>query len=136
LGPRVFLSVTESRSVVAVPAVGAEPIDTWTTGGRNSDNWLETDLLANLPIARVLYYDHGHPADDDGLTQLAYRLLDLLLTERKTKGPLLAFVCHSTGGLVLKQALVLARTNKKYIDVLESCVGIVFFGRLGQAVRK
>jgi hypothetical protein len=39
----------------------------------------------------------------------------------------IVFICHSLGGLVVKQALVTAKLNDKYADVVSATSGIAFF---------
>ncbi len=51
-------SITDrSRSIIAVPAIGANPRDTWTRKGENL-NQLEVALRQQIPIADILLYDH------------------------------------------------------------------------------
>ena len=53
----------------------------------------------------------------------------LLLTYEKEeeKRPLF-FLGHSTGGLVVKAALIKARGHQLYHDFLDNCYGVAFFG--------
>ncbi|TGO92257.1 hypothetical protein BPOR_0007g00410 [Botrytis porri] len=91
--------------------------------------WIFRDIRSrkDLSMARVLLYDHGYPKDGDTLKQLASRLLDSIRKLRsieKENRPLF-FVCHSTGGLVLKIALTDAR--RRGDSILHDCYGVTFF---------
>lgn len=130
---------------MVVSAVGADHEETWKGESQDSSKtWLETDLLNQLPIARILFYDHGMLEQEDGLEELSHRLLESL---EKREGahyergkvvagnatlydPPLVFVCHSTGGLVVEKALLNASDDKRSdrkLYLLKSCIGIVFF---------
>ncbi|TGO22518.1 hypothetical protein BPAE_0164g00050 [Botrytis paeoniae] len=91
--------------------------------------WIVRDIRSrkDLSMARVLLYDHGYPKDGDTMKQLASRLLDSIRKLRsieKEPRPLF-FVCHSTGGLVLKIALTDAR--RRGDPILHDCYGVTFF---------
>ncbi|TEY81838.1 hypothetical protein BOTCAL_0031g00300 [Botryotinia calthae] len=91
--------------------------------------WIVRDIRSrkDLSMARVLLYDHGYPKDGDTLKQLATRLLDSIrkLRSIENENRPLFFVCHSTGGLVLKMALTDAGRPRDLI--LNDCYGITFF---------
>ncbi|KAF7942805.1 uncharacterized protein EAE97_006259 [Botrytis byssoidea] len=96
---------------------------------RRKPAWIVRDIRShkNLSKARVLLYDHGYPKEGDTLKQLATRLLDSIRKLRsfeKEHRPLF-FVCHSTGGLVLKLALTDARRLRD--PILHDCYGVTFF---------
>ncbi|THV53682.1 hypothetical protein BGAL_0044g00070 [Botrytis galanthina] len=96
---------------------------------RRKPAWIVRDIRShkNLSKARVLLYDHGYPKEGDTLKQLASRLLDNIRKLRsieKQHRPLF-FVCHSTGGLVLKIALTDARRLRD--PILHDCYGVTFF---------
>ena len=97
--------------------------------------------------ARVLLYDHGELDDEDTLKLLAKKLLDNIQELRRievarhcvtevcpgltvylqNENRPIFFVCHSTGGLVVKMALAEAQRFKN--PILGDCYGITFFGR-------
>ena len=53
----------------------------------------------------------------------------LLLTyDKEEKRRPLFFLGHSTGGLVVKAALIKARGHHSYQDVSDNCYGVAFFG--------
>ncbi|KAF4163701.1 hypothetical protein CNMCM6936_000488 [Aspergillus lentulus] len=115
--------------IVAVPSIGSDPWNTWFGDGSN-EPWLITDLTREIPNARVLLYDHGEPGARDDLNSLALNLLKQLHQRRlsaKSRRPIF-FICHSTGGLVAKAALVIAsQASSNMESILSSCHGIAFF---------
>ncbi|KAI2893518.1 hypothetical protein CBS13152_4507 [Aspergillus niger] len=122
--PRVESAV----DIVAVPAIGADPGRTWLDEYSQTP-WLLTELTRCIPTARVLFADHGHLDSRDDLDSLAHRLLKWLLEERRAtslRRPIF-FICHSTGGLVAKAALVIAsQLTSRLGSILSSCYGIAF----------
>ncbi|CAG8893388.1 unnamed protein product [Penicillium egyptiacum] len=112
--------------IVAVPPIGAQHRKTWIAHGEQS-SWLDTELLRRIPRARVLLYNYGDLRDDK-VDTLGERLLNQLRSERKhepTRRPIF-FICHSTGGLVVKAALALTSREPSQ-SILTSCHGIAFF---------
>ena len=68
-------------SIVAVPAIGADPKKTWTA--KNSrEPWLISESNEMLQRTRVMFFDHGTPAKDESLDSLAEKFLDLLRKRR------------------------------------------------------
>ncbi|KAJ5788736.1 Mitochondrial substrate/solute carrier [Penicillium paradoxum] len=112
--------------IVAVPPIGARHRRTWASHGTKS-SWLDTELFQHVPRARVLLYNYGELHEDE-IDKLGQRLLNQLHTERKyhTARRPIFFVCHSTGGLVVKAALALASREPDQA-ILTSCHGIAFF---------
>ena len=98
--------------------------------------WLTTDLPEKITQARVLLYDHGKPKEGDTLNDLAERLLEKLKQQRgifskkyPKKGKYcrpIFFICHSTGGLVAKKALILANQRREFESIAHDCYGITF----------
>ncbi|GFF29050.1 hypothetical protein IFM46972_02521 [Aspergillus udagawae] len=115
--------------IVAVPAIGSDPWNTWF-GDDSNEPWLISDLTREIPNARVLLYDHGKPGARDDLNSLAHNLLNQLHERRlsaKSRRPIF-FICHSTGGLVAKAALIIASQASSNLEsILSSCHGIAFF---------
>ncbi|PYI05083.1 hypothetical protein BO78DRAFT_371738 [Aspergillus sclerotiicarbonarius CBS 121057] len=122
------LRIETTVDVVAVPAIGADPRRTWLDENSQTP-WLLSDLTRCIPSARVLLSDHGHLDSRDDLESLAHRLLKWLLEERQAtslRRPIF-FICHSTGGLVAKAALIIAsQLTSKLGSILSSCYGIAF----------
>ena len=152
------------RSIVCVPAIGADPRKTWerqTDSAGFEHRRLDYVLHDRLyPAAQVHLYDHLTPHErvlevkppqgshDQahkrsaeefaageasvaafGVAEWADRFLEIVEEYRRAQGtdsrPIL-FICHSTGGIVVKQAL-----SKKNANGLNSiaacCLGVTFF---------
>ncbi|RAK96319.1 uncharacterized protein BO80DRAFT_366606 [Aspergillus ibericus CBS 121593] len=122
------LCIGTTVDVVAVPAIGADPRRTWLDENSQTP-WLLSDLTRYIPNARVLLSDHGHLDSRDDLETLAHRLLKWLIEERQAtslRRPIF-FICHSTGGLVAKAALIIAsQLTSKLGSILSSCYGVAF----------
>lgn len=98
--------------------------------------WLTNELRRKIPQARVLLYDHGSLKEEDTLEVLAERLLRKLDQARKSglgfqdrhpRPRPIFFICHSTGGLVAKHALVFANKRTIFASIAEDSYGITFF---------
>ncbi|MCJ1448381.1 MAG: hypothetical protein MMC23_008896 [Stictis urceolatum] len=132
--------------IISIPAIGAGAEATWRTQG--DEPWLVA-LRDGLGPARLLLYDHltaaeralkseTSPIDYDAaqkkladykISDWADRFWKALMPQRDWMGypkkPVL-FICHSSGGIVLKEALTRLRP-KNEPDLVELCYGIVFF---------
>ncbi|KAI9701793.1 MAG: hypothetical protein M1836_001137 [Candelina mexicana] len=103
---------------------------TWT--GSNDKLWLKDFLPERLPRARVLLYGYNSNvafgSSTAGVWDFADNLLERLYYKRKKvpNRPII-FVCHSLGGIVVKEALVEAKRNKTYNSIREATYAIVFF---------
>ncbi|KAL2162172.1 hypothetical protein VTH06DRAFT_7085 [Thermothelomyces fergusii] len=133
--------------VIAVPCPGADPIETWTVGadpwshtsypsdaGSRSSSykpapWVTRNLRKAASIARVFLYTHRSLENGMTLKSLANDLLDEV--QRIRDVPMarpLFFIGHSIGGLVVKEALVLAKGTPRYRTIVDNCYGVSFFG--------
>jgi len=78
-------------SIIGVPAIGANPIQTWRASRRhtrgsefigedwNTPLWIVRDIRKAIPKARVLLYeDHKRASEGERLRDLAQRLLRCL----------------------------------------------------------
>jgi alpha-beta hydrolase superfamily lysophospholipase len=59
--------------------------------------------------------------------QRSFAMLLLTYDKEEKRRPLF-FLGHSTGGLVVKAALIKARGHHSYHDVGDNCYGVAFFG--------
>jgi hypothetical protein len=120
-------------SIVAVHGLNGDAFKSWTD--QDGHMWLRDSLPAHVPNARIMAYGYDAAVRPSQtlmhLHDFAQDLLDRLVMARSGEGakrPLL-FVCHSLGGLVVKQALVMAALSKsQYGSIVESASGIAFFG--------
>ncbi|MCJ1377534.1 hypothetical protein MMC17_000629 [Xylographa soralifera] len=128
---------TYNLDLIAIHGLNGHPRDTWTAKDAGGEVfWLEDFLPKALPGARIFTYGYDSrtffsPSTGD-TAAYAKGLLDELSLERRS--PVYAsrpivFICHSMGGLVCKQSLVIANNKRNtYQWVLDSTKAIFFFG--------
>ncbi|KAL8354938.1 hypothetical protein RB601_000633 [Gaeumannomyces tritici] len=118
--------------VVAIHGLNGDYLKSWTHA--DSTLWLRDMLPGKLAGARVMSFSYDASTSGGvvyAVREIAKQLLSELRDAREdagSEGTPIVFVCHSLGGIVLKQALALADDGKAYSDVAESTKGIVFFG--------
>ena len=81
---------SDMASIVAVPAVGTHGMTAWMDDDSKKP-WLVSDLVKRIPNARVLFFDHGKPRDQDDLGSLGKSLLDQVHKERQ---PAVCYLLH------------------------------------------
>ncbi|KAI0102566.1 hypothetical protein GGR51DRAFT_286998 [Nemania sp. FL0031] len=102
---------------------------TWTSGDKL---WLR-DFFPDLsPKTRVMLFGYNanvaFETSSAGIREQAENLLNWLNIERKNDpGRMLVFFCHSMGGILVKRALVHAKSDKNYEPIHTSTAGLVFF---------
>jgi hypothetical protein len=125
--------------IVAVTGLGGHALGSFrSTSGATV--WLRDFAPQDVPQARFITYGYDTAVvaseNNQGVDGLARTMLDRLATFRQRtqtrKRPLL-FVCHSLGGVVLKEALVkssqaVAAKHKKLLEVMTVTYGLVFMG--------
>ncbi|KAH8648214.1 hypothetical protein BGZ60DRAFT_553049, partial [Tricladium varicosporioides] len=98
----------------------------------NNKLWLKDFLPNDIPNARVLLFGYnanvGFKRSIAGVREQADNLLFLLRQKRRLspERPII-FICHSLGGLIVKRALVNAKSNRAYTPIAHATFGIVFF---------
>lgn len=132
-------SIPYSMDVVFVHGLGAFPDSTWRKTKNPADiQWVRDLLPKDVEMARLLFFNYDSTTYNDApQKQLEDYASDLLLAfhrsilrEHRTEKirPLL-FVCHSYGGLVIKEALVQAlQDTGQNADILDNVKGIIFLG--------
>jgi hypothetical protein len=93
---------------VAVHGLGGDAHRTWTH--ENSKLWLQDFLPLEIPEARILTYGYKSVVAfskftaevDDFARDLLFRVRSVRNTPEERDRPIF-FICHSLGGLVLKQ---------------------------------
>jgi pimeloyl-ACP methyl ester carboxylesterase len=122
-------------NVVFVHGLGGHAYDTWRRSAKDNTFW-PVWLSRDIPglVAWTLAYD-APPTNWLGtampIQDRAKNVLECLLGQRELKGLPLVFVCHSLGGLVVKQVLRTAddrRANGAVAETafLDSIKGVVF----------
>lgn len=101
--------------------------------------WLCDSLPRDLPGAQIMIYGydtqlHGSTSFQD-LESLASPLRATIAAQRspcpanaKSRTIPLIFIAHSLGGLIVKEAIIQMKNDKKHQDLLESIYGGLFFG--------
>lgn len=92
--------------------------------------WVRQGIRRFANTARVMLYRHRELTDSTSIYGMAKDLLDSVLSRRagQQKARPLFFIAHSVGGLVVKQALIIASKDDRYREVLYNCHGMSFFG--------
>ncbi|OJD31266.1 ankyrin repeat protein [Diplodia corticola] len=120
--------------IVAVHGLGGGAFRTWTADERL---WLRDFLPQTVPEARILTFGYNSAAAFSGsasrIDDFALDLLNRLRANRRRARIDLKrktmFVCHSLGGIVLKQALILAHARSDLHGwFTDSTIGIIFMG--------
>jgi hypothetical protein len=117
--------------IIAVHGIDGDAYNTWTH--ENGYFWLRDAVPEAFPGARV--YSYGYPAnifmslETGGFDDFARGLLLEISLERKSKElqrrPII-FICHSMGGIVVKQAINITVIDKEYEKLRTALVGIMF----------
>lgn len=124
-----------TTDVILVHGLTGDPVDTWTFQGSSEPEggyWPHW-LAADLPQLNV--FTLGYPASvfaqwakkEMNLYDRAKNVLETLAAYEFGGRPII-FVCHSLGGLLVKQILRTAResTDEDWRKVGECCVGVIF----------
>ncbi|KAI9748141.1 MAG: hypothetical protein M4579_007306, partial [Chaenotheca gracillima] len=123
---------TYQVDVVAVHGLGGGAFKTWTDEKGNI--WLRDLLIEDLPGARIFTYGYNSAflfsRETSTLREYARALLEAIRSERTSpeeRTRPLVFVCHSMGGIVVKQALIIARNESVLYPHLSASVSSVLF---------
>lgn len=120
--------------IVAVHGLNGDAIRTWTET-RSKKLWLQDFLPASIEGGtRVMSFRYNAAAAFGNTTatvrDYASDLLGSLVARRanvnETARPIV-FVAHSLGGIIVKQALILAQTEAEYQGIKTHTKGIFFF---------
>ena len=131
--------VTLICSVVAIHGLNGHAYGTWCHHGDNKHGteamWLRDFLPRTLTGARVLVYGYssvvpGSSTSQSGVKDFALdflqRLLDYRTADQNLQRPLV-LVCHSLGGIVAKQAIVIASEKvNRYPGISTALQSILF----------
>ncbi|KAI5457511.1 hypothetical protein BGZ63DRAFT_80114 [Mariannaea sp. PMI_226] len=120
---------TPTLDIVAVHGLNG---GRWSTWSKEDVMWLNNLLPAKLPTARIMTF--GYNADlvinfsALGIRDHARKLLSLLRDERYdtvTASRPIVFICHSLGGIIVKQALRFATNEAPYRELATAACGLV-----------
>lgn len=119
--------------LIAIHGLGGHPSKTWTSGQKN---WLRDFLPFDISALRVLTFGYDSTMAFNGFragsntTEVAQMLVDAITRLRKShKEPnsrKIVFVCHSLGGLILKQAVLLSGGLGHQSTFTDSIMGVIF----------
>ncbi|RWA04471.1 hypothetical protein EKO27_g10640 [Xylaria grammica] len=121
---------------IAISGLASHPFGSWQPkGSSKSYMWIRDDLPRLLPDARPIIYGYDTTLQDRNSFQLVGDLSLELIHQLSAHGwssvgcKPLVFLAHSLGGIVLKQAIVIA-SDKLDADnpIVRSVQGAVFFG--------
>ncbi|GAP82647.2 putative kinesin light chain 1 [Rosellinia necatrix] len=107
--------------------------DTWRTpSGPTGRLWLRDDLPQYTPESRIFLYEYDATAvygtDRNTFVGKANELLEAIRIERrKIPSRPIMFLCHSMGGLLVKQALINAHNNPSHTSTKQATHGLLFF---------
>lgn len=118
--------------IIAIHGLNGDPYKTWTDE-KTDTLWLRDLLPHDVPGARIFTY--GYPSrllcstSEATISNYAEHLLSHLESWRaaKEQRPII-FIAHSLGGIVCKRALIKAKENSEYLDIISNTIGVLFFG--------
>ncbi|ERF71993.1 hypothetical protein EPUS_07463 [Endocarpon pusillum Z07020] len=119
--------------IIAVHGLGGDAFETWTDAGYKL--WLRDFIPSFLPKARIITFGYdskwAFSRSIAGIDDFALDLLNRLRMKRWSIDAMqrpVVFVCHSLGGIVVKKALIIAKEQRYYSNILDKSRGIIFFG--------
>ncbi|KFY07934.1 hypothetical protein V492_06687 [Pseudogymnoascus sp. VKM F-4246] len=128
-----FNSENPAVDIVAIHGLNSSPSKAWTH--QNGKRWVsDPEFLETITTdARVMTFGYNANVFGDitrgRIVDHARGLLEALCYERRNhKNRPLIFVAHSLGGLVVKMALLEAKHDKRYEEILISTSAILFMG--------
>ncbi|KAL9052087.1 MAG: hypothetical protein Q9162_005604 [Coniocarpon cinnabarinum] len=129
--PRSRDGLAPQADIIAVHGLGGHMYKSWTH--ENTSFWLKACLPDDVPNCRISTFGYdsrifgSHSVS--GIEEFARQLLDATAREVGDTGNPIIFICHSLGGIVVKEALVIAHAEKRrYAELLERFKMIVFLG--------
>ncbi|KAK0640557.1 hypothetical protein B0T16DRAFT_438603 [Cercophora newfieldiana] len=120
--------------IIAIHGLNGHYLDTWADPATGV-NWLRDLIPKVVPAARVLSFSYNSmlqfSKSTADVSTFSLQLLEGIVAERRSleenDRPVL-FICHSLGGLVFKQAYLLACENTNYTELKRRVGGVLFFG--------
>ncbi|KAI1211597.1 uncharacterized protein F4807DRAFT_450786 [Annulohypoxylon truncatum] len=127
---------SHAADCIAISGLASHPFGSWQPKGQSkSFMWIRDALPKSLPNVRPILYGYDSTLVKSHSFQSTFDLALALINQLKANGWVsptckpLAFLAHSLGGIILKQALVsLAGMNERDSPILRVMKGAVFFG--------
>ncbi|KAK6429616.1 hypothetical protein LTR95_014238 [Oleoguttula sp. CCFEE 5521] len=125
--------------IIAVTGLSGHALGSFRSANGTSV-WLRDFAPQDIPRARFITYGYDTAVvvsnNNQGVGELAHTLLDGLVSFRhrtQTQQRPLLFVCHSLGGVVLKEALVMSSKvtepkHKRMLEVMTMTYGLILIG--------
>ncbi|KAI1201427.1 Alpha/Beta hydrolase protein [Nemania serpens] len=123
-----------SLDIIAVHGLNGHYRNTWTykPGSPAETMWLADLLPDQLPGSRVMSFEYDASVESMAvgtIRDIARTMFELLKDKRENLDIPIVFIGHSLGGIVIKQALVLAEQSERdFPGMTKHTKGIVFFG--------
>ncbi|PLB55732.1 hypothetical protein P170DRAFT_400102, partial [Aspergillus steynii IBT 23096] len=120
--------------IFLVHGLGSNPETTWKSDPENGVSWV-LDLCKDLSDCRVFAFNHNSRWSDNTLSKSLRDHGDDLFrslgpwrnSEEEQRRPII-FIGHSFGGLVIKQAVVLAKEDGRYEQTFTETPKYIFMG--------
>lgn len=118
--------------IIAIHGLNGDPYNTWTDS-ETPCFWLGDLLPDELSGARIFTYGYDSHLlcsksrariSDFAETLLAHLESRRVANEKRR----MIFVARSLGGIVCKRALIMAKENPAYQDIVSNIIGMLFFG--------
>ncbi|KAI0970859.1 Alpha/Beta hydrolase protein [Xylaria arbuscula] len=123
---------THKLDIVAVHGLNGHWLDTWTNKPGSSNTWLADLLPLKLPGCRVMSYEYDASVKSMAVgtvRDVARNMFGEFKDKRDGVDIPIVFIAHSLGGIVIKEALVLAEQGQAdFPNMTKHTKGIVFFG--------
>ncbi|KAI1871350.1 uncharacterized protein JN550_004795 [Neoarthrinium moseri] len=130
-------SVPHAYDCIAISGLASHPFGSWQPRGDDkSFMWIRDELPRQLQGCRTVIYGYDTRLNDSNSFQNIPDLAKQLISHLQAYGWALpsarpiAFLAHSLGGIVLKQALVQLAdsSDEEYKSLMRILHGVVFFG--------
>ncbi|KAI1846006.1 hypothetical protein JX266_007815 [Neoarthrinium moseri] len=130
-------SVPHAYDCIAISGLASHPFGSWQPrGGDKSFMWIRDELPRQLQGCRTVIHGYDTRLNDSNSFQNIPDLAKQLISHLQAYGWALpsarpiAFLAHSLGGIVLKQALVQLAdsSDEEYKSLMRILRGVVFFG--------
>ncbi|KAI0896566.1 hypothetical protein F4806DRAFT_508444 [Annulohypoxylon nitens] len=125
-----------SADCIVISGLASHPFGSWQPKGQSKTfMWIRDALPRSLPHLRPILYGYNSELLKSHSFQSTFDLAVALIKQLQANGwesPMcrpLAFLAHSLGGIILKQALVLLAGTNDHVDpVIQAMKGVIFFG--------